>query len=149
MLNYHALLDSIPPLQRLVVALTAVVVLLMMFAVIRIIRSCDNPLEPWELFATRGQDGLPHPDWDKVGKGVGVAMCIWLPAVYAYSDKMDASGIAVVMGVALTYLGAVSSYSATLRSKQGSVVTETKIEPPPPAPKVTETKTVMPPIETK
>lgn len=145
-MNFHLFLESIPPLQRLVVALTAIIVLILMMAFVRLIRSQENPLQAWEFFATRGSDNLPHPDWDKVGKGIGVAMCIWLPAIYAYSDKMDAAGIALVMGVALGYLGGVASYSATLRARQGSVITETKTEPAVPT-KITETKTEMPPIK--
>lgn len=140
-----AFLASIPPLQKLAFSLAAIIVLMLLYALFRIINSADNPLKVWELLATRGQDGLPHPDWDKIGKGVGVMLCVWLPGVYAYSDKMEAGGLAAVMGVALTYLGAVSSYSATLRAKQGSVVTETKTELLPA--KVTETKTEMPPIK--
>jgi hypothetical protein len=140
-------LDSIPPLQKLAVALTSVILLLFLLFLVRTINSNNNNLEWWHLFSTRGADGKPYADWDKIGKGVGVMMCIWLPAVYVYSSKMEAMGLAAVMGVALGYLGAVSGYAATLRSKQGTVVTEKVTEPAAPVPaKVTTTKTETPPV---
>jgi len=136
-------LDSIPPLQKLVVALTAIIVLIIIMGVVRVINSGDNTLEWWHLVSTRGTDGNPYADWNKVGQGLGVVLCVWLPAVYVYSPKMEAMGLAAVMGVALAYLGGVSSYAATLRSKQGAVET-TKITESTPAKTVTETKLETP-----
>ena len=136
-------LDSIPPLQKLVVALTSVIVLLLMLALVRVINSNSNDLEWWHLISTRGVAGETFADWNKIGQGLGVLLCVWLPAVYVYSSKMEAIGLAAVMGVALAYLGGVSSYAATLRSKQGAVET-TKITESTPAKTVTETKLETP-----
>ena len=137
------ILDSIPPLQKLVVALTSVIVLLLMLALVRVINSNSNDLEWWHLISTRGAAGETFADWNKIGQGLGVLLCVWLPAVYVYSSKMEAMGLAAVMGVALAYLGGVSSYAATLRSKQGAVET-TKITESTPAKTVTETKLETP-----
>ena len=135
-----AILDAIPPLQKLVVALTAILVLLFMLALVRVMNNKDNDLEWAQLISTRGADGQQYADWDKVGKGLGVVLCVWLPAVYVYSPKMEAMGLAAVMGIALAYLGGVSGYAATLRAKQGSVET-TKIREIADAVKTTETRT--------
>ena len=138
-----SILDSIPPLQKLVVALTSIIVLLLMLALVRVINSNSNDLEWWHLISTRGTSGETFADWNKIGQGLGVLLCVWLPAVYVYSSKMEAMGLAAVMGVALAYLGGVSSYAATLRAKQGAVET-TKITESTPAKTVTETKVETP-----
>ena len=125
-----------------VMGVTAIVVLCFLFALVRIINSTENDLEWSHLISTRSVNGT-YADWNKIGQGLGVVLCTWLPAVYVYSPKMDAAGLALVMGVALAYLGGVSGYAATLRSKQGSVetkrVTESNIDKT-----VTDTK-----VETK
>jgi hypothetical protein len=98
----------------------------LLFALIKIVNSAGNSLEWWHLVSSRAQDGSQYADWNKIGQGCGVMLCVGLPTVYVYSPKMEAVGLAAVMGVALLYLGGVSGYAANLRSKQGSRVTETE-----------------------
>lgn len=112
-------------LNLMVRVLAGIVALLFLVLVIRVINSSRNDLEWADLISVPGRDGgRPHADWDKVGKGCGVWLCVWLPVIYAYSPKMEAIGLASIMAVALLYLGAVSAYSATLRSRQVTTVTE-------------------------
>lgn len=106
------------------------VALLFFVAIVKIINSNHNDLEWADLFSTVSVvDKKQHADWDKIGKGCGVMLCVWMPVVYSYSPKMDATGLALLLGVVLLYLGGVSAYSATLRSRQGSVLTTTLNEP--------------------
>jgi|GEM_PF-5565538 len=141
------MLDNLPPLHALVVALTAIIVLILLFALVRIINGA-NTLEWTDLVSTIGRDGKQHADWNQIGKGLGAVLCTWLPAVYVYSPKLEAMGLAAVMGVALAYLGGVSGYAAMLRSKQGTVETThtTEPAPDPAATKVTEKTVETPPI---
>lgn len=130
-------------IHSIIRALTAIIVLMFLLAFVRIMNSA-NTLEWSDLISTLGRDGRPHADWDKIGKGLGVVLCVWLPAVYVYSPKMEAVGLAAVLGVVLLYLGGVSAYAATLRSKQGSV---TRISEPAPDPSTTKTTVIQtPPI---
>jgi len=98
----------------------------LLFTLVKVVNSTGNTLEWWHLVSTRSANGVQFADWNKIGQGCGVVLCTVLPAVYVYSPKMDAVGLAAVMGVALLYLGGVSGYAANLRSKQGSRVTETE-----------------------
>ncbi len=111
------------PLHTLVMALSGIIFLCLMWAMIRIINSVRNELEWDHLVSTRGIDGKQYADWNKIGQGLGVILCVWLPAVYVYSPRMEAMGLAAVMGVALAYLGGVSGYAALLRARQGGVET--------------------------
>lgn len=119
-------------------ALTAVLLLVVIILLARVINSADNSLEWSHLVSSRGADGIQYADWNKIGQGCGVLLCLWLPAAYVYSDKMDAVGLAAVMGVALAYLGSVSGYAATLRARRGTVETTRTTESPS---KTTEIKT--------
>ena len=131
-------------LAALIKAIGVVAFLVLMLAFVRIVNG-ENDLEWWHLVSTRAADGSQYADWNKIGQGLGVVLCVWLPAVYVYSPKMEAVGLAAVMGVALLYLGGVSGYAANLRSKQGSreTVTEPAAEPVPMKTTITET----PPIK--
>lgn len=106
------------PLHTLVLALSAIIFLLIVLALVRVINSSTNELDWSDLISSRGRDGKQYADWNKIGQGLGVVQCVWLPTVYAYSQKMDAGGLAAVMGVSLLYLGGVSSYAATLRARR-------------------------------
>lgn len=96
---------------------SGIVLLCFLWYFVRLFNDTRNPLEWWHLVATE-RGGNVYADWNKIGQGLGVALCVWLPAVYVYSPKMDATGLALVMGVALTYLGGVSAYASSLRAKQ-------------------------------
>ena len=122
-------------------ASAAIFVLLFALAVMRIINNAANDLEWWHLVSTRAQDGVQYACWNKIGQGCGVVLCVWLPAVYAYSEKMDAGGLAAVLGVVLLYLGGVSGYAATLRSRRGTVETTTEPAAAPGPVKITRTET--------
>lgn len=108
--------------------LFVIMVLLIAYAFIRVVNSLDNDLEWSHLVSSKARDGKQYADWNKLGQGCGVILCVWLPAVYAHSEKADAIGLSAVMGVALLYLGGVSSYAATLRARRGT--TETTNETP-------------------
>lgn len=132
-------------LQTSVMVVSAIILLGMMYAVVKIMNGA-NTLEWTDLVSTRAHDGTQHADWNKIGQGMGVVLSAWLPAVYAYSPHVDATGLAALLGVALAYLGGVSAYAATLRAKAGTVETTKVTEPVPPAPKVTDTITQTAPI---
>lgn len=117
----------------------------LLYAMVRVINNASNDLEWEHLISSRSIDGKQWLDWNKIGQGLGAILCVWMPAVYVYSPKMDALGLAAVMGVALAYLGSVSGYAATLRAKQGGVETTTVTEMMPVS-KVTETRTETQPI---
>jgi hypothetical protein len=104
--------------------------LLLAYAVIRVVNSITNDLEWSQLISSKGHDGQQYADWNKIGQGCGVILCVWLPAVYAHSDKADAVGLSAIMGVALLYLGGVSSYAATLRARRGTTETTRISESP-------------------
>jgi hypothetical protein len=121
-----------------------ILMLLVALALARIINSKDNELEWATLVASRvGVSGL-DANWDKIGQGCGVILALWLPAVYAYTEKVDAVGLALVMGTSLLYLGGVSAYAATLRARKGTVeiVTEPAAAPDTPT-KTTKTETPL------
>ena len=110
-----------PPLHTLVLALSAIIVLMLLFAVVRIVNG-ENDLE-WTDLISSNRGGRNYLDWDRIGKGCGVVLCTSCPFIYAYSPKMDATGLALLLGVSLAYLGAVSAYAATLRARAGGIVT--------------------------
>lgn len=120
-------------------ALGAICFLAALIAFVRIINSEHNELDWSQLVSTKARDGKQYADWNRIGQGLGVCLCVWLPAVYAYSTKMDAIGLTSVMGVALLYLGGVSAYASTLRSKRGGTETTTVTESSPEI-RTTETK---------
>ena len=135
-------------MQFVVMTVSGCILLVMLAAAVRIING-KNDLEWTQLVSTRGSDGKQYADWNRIGQGCGVILCVWLPAVYSYSPKMDATGLAAVLAVVLAYLGGVSGYAATLRAKQGQVETTKTTEPATIAGKVTETKIETPPIKGK
>jgi hypothetical protein len=102
-----------------------ILILLVALGLARIINSHDNDLE-WATLVAKQTSGGLSADWDKIGQGCGVILSLWLPAVYAYTEKVDAVGLSIVMGTALLYLGGVSAYAATLRARKGTVETVTK-----------------------
>ena len=122
--------------------LAAILVMIFVIKLVFIINSSDNSLEWSHLISSRAADGIQYADWNKIGQGCGIILCLWLPAVYVYSDKMDAIGLAAVMGVALAYLGSVSGYAATLRARRGTTETTLTTESPS---KTTEKKLETPP----
>jgi hypothetical protein len=129
--------------MSLVFGVFVVFVLLLAYAFIRVVNSLDNNLEWSQLISSKGQDGKQYADWNRIGQGAGVVMCVWLPAVYAHSERSDAVGLAAIMGVALAYLGGVSGYAATLRARRGTI--ETIVETPAPSSsKKTTTETPKP-----
>lgn len=93
--------------------------LVSIFLLVRVMNDSTNDLEWADLISSRGiADGKQHADIDKVGKVCGVVLAVWLPFFYAHSDKMDSTGLSLVMITSFAYLAGVSGYSAWLRSKQ-------------------------------
>ena len=131
-------------MSDLVIALSAIAILLVIWAFVRLMNA-NNTLEWYQLVSSKLPDGTQSADWNQIGKGVGVCICVWLPAMYAYSSKMEPYGLTAVMSAALLYLGGVSSYAATLRSKQGSIETS-KVTESSPLATVTEKITQNAPI---
>lgn len=121
--------------------LTIVALGAFIWAIVRVINSADNELEWAHLFSSRAANGKQYADWDKIGQGGGIALSLWVPAVYVNSEKADGAGIAVVLAAALLFLGGVKSYSAMLRARRGTVETTSTTESPS---KTTETKTETP-----
>jgi hypothetical protein len=83
----------------------------------RIIVRSDNELDWVDLVAVHGQDEKYHADWTKIGQGAGVFVATFIPLQYAVGDKFEPGQGAILMGAALTYLGGVAGYSASLRAK--------------------------------
>lgn len=135
-----------PWVQYVPIIATALLFIVIVVAMVRIFRRTDNDIQWVDLISVMTQNGTQKADWNQIGKGGGVILCIALPFLYVYSPKMEAMGLAAIMGVALAYLGGVSAYAATLRSKQGSVETITTTEAAP-ATRTTETRVETPPIE--
>lgn len=133
-------------LQNVVMVGGALVVLILLMAWIRVMDDDENDLKWVDLVSTKGSDGLQHADWDKIGKGCAIVLCVLATIVYAYSPGMDATGLALLLGVVLAYLGGVSGYAATLRARQGTVTTTTE-----PVPPEGEKKTIVetPPVKAK
>lgn len=129
---------DVPSSHDIAKALTGIIVLIFLWGLIRVMNNASNALTWADLLSVRGTDGAQHASWDPIGKGCGVVLCVFCPVVYTYSPKMDAIGLAAILGVALAYLGGVAGYSAYLRSKMGSVTTVTE-----PVPDPTTTKTTV------
>lgn len=127
------------------IAATVILFIIIVIAVARVFRSSENDIEWADLISVMAQNGKQKGDWNQIGKGGGVILCIALPFIYVYSPGMDAIGLAAVMGVALAYLGGVSAYAANLRSKQGTVETVRTTELAPVA-TVTEKRTETPTV---
>lgn len=125
---------------------TAVLLVGIAVSIALAIKSAANSLEFYHLISTEAKDGSYYVDWNRIGQGAGVILCSVIPFIYVYSPKMDATGLAAILGVALAYLGGVSGYAATLRSKQGQVETVRTSED---SSRVTETKTETPPLSAK
>lgn len=132
---------TMPSLQVVIQILTALALVAFIWAIIRVINSADNDLEWAHLFSSRSADGRQYADWNKIGQGSGIVLSMWIPAVYANSDKADGTGIALVLAASLAYLGGVSSYAATLRARRGTVETTSTTESPS---RTVETKTETP-----
>ena len=130
------------------IGVTVLLFIAIIIAIASVFRREDNSIEWADLISVRTQDGKQKGDWNQIGKGGGVILCVVLPFVYVYSPKMDAMGLAAVMGVALAYLGGVSAYAATLRSRQGSIEYTKTVEAAP-ATRTTETRVETPPIKPK
>ena len=113
--------DYLPHIAK---ACSAILFLCSIWYFVRIFNDPANDLHWWHLVATE-RDGNVFADWNKIGQGSGVALSIWMPTVYVNSPNMDATGLALVMGVSLMYLGGVSSYAATLRARKGTTSTTT------------------------
>lgn len=120
----------------------AVAVLLLLLR--SVIKSDDNALEWADLISSRdAATGRQYADWNKIGKGGAVVIAIYLPILYANSDRFEPIAGAALLATSLAYLAAVDSYGAWLRSKQGMNQTTTTTEPvDPPGPvKTTVTET--------
>ena len=107
-------------------AINGVFFLMILVVLRRIINSEKNNLEWAHLISTKAADGNAYADWNKIGQGMGVIVSTWMPFYYVNTDKMDAAGLSLVMGVSLTYLGAVSAYSKSLRVKHPTETAGTK-----------------------
>ena len=130
---------------RPVDGINILILLLLMWILYRIISDDGNMIVWADFIASTGRDGKQHGDLNKIGQLAGI--CIAVMSVLMYSDNktVDATGLSILLGVALLYLGGVSGYAASLRAKQGSVTTVTE---PVPDPSISKTTTVQtPPIE--
>ena len=124
-------------------------VLLMLWVFYKKINDADNPLEWWQFVSTE-KEGQYHASLDKFGQSCGIAAGTFAVLRMSAEAHKDFVGFAAVLGVYFAFVGAVSSYSAYLRSKAGST-TKTEVTEPVPDPTVTKTTTttVGPAQETK
>lgn len=131
---------------RPVDGINAIILLVVIWTFIRVISSDTNTIIWADFISTRGEDKLQHGDLNKVGQLVGIVVAAMSVLMYADSKNVEPTGLSVLLGVALAYLGAVTMYAAWLRSKRGSVETTQTTEPAPGPTKTTITKTETPPI---
>ena len=102
-----------------VAAINGVFFLGVIWFIYRILTDEKNDLQCYQLISAE-RDGKQYVDINKIGQCMGVVIAIWMPFIYVNTDKMDATGLALVMGVSLTYLGGVSAYSKAIKAKQGT-----------------------------
>ena len=141
-------MNSASIMSVVVSGLIGIGVLAIVYFFIKIVNDKTNHLEWYHLISVKAHDGQQYASWNQIGSGAGVVLCIWLPAVYAYSDRVDAVGLASILGVALAYLGGVSGYAATLRARRGTTET-TRVEEDMPKgtdKRITETIKEIPPV---
>ena len=109
----------------------ALLLLVAMLLLHRIISNKDNNLEWADLVSSPSiVDRRQRADWNKIGKGCGVFLAVYLPLTYANSDRFEPVAGTLLMAASLAYLAMVDGYGAYLRSKQGTVQTTTTTEPP-------------------
>lgn len=101
------------------IIVTVVLFICLLYALVRVI-SKTSGLEWAHLVSSRSNNDKQWADWGPIGKGGAVIVCVTMPFIYVYSPGMDGLGLAGIMAASLGYLGGVSAYSATLRSKQNS-----------------------------
>ena len=100
------------------IGISVIVFLIGFWFLSHLIGKTTNSLEWEQLISSKAIDGKQYVDWNRIGLGLGVLIAVWLPFIYAYSEKMDGTGLAAVMGVSLLYLGGVSSYATSVRAKR-------------------------------
>lgn len=130
-------------------AINILILLVVVWILVRVIMSEQNTVVWADFISTRVTDGSQRGDLNKVGQLAGIVVASVSVLMYADSEKVDPTGLSVLLGVALAYLGAVSAYASFLRSKQGAVETTKVSEPvatPIPPMKTTETRVENPPV---
>lgn len=135
-----------PWLQYVPIFATALLFVVIVWAITRVFRNRENELEWADLISIRTIDGKQKADWNQIGKGSGVLLAVALPFIYVYNPTVEPFGLAAVMAASLLYLGGVSAYAATLRARQGSVETIKTTEAAPVS-RTTETRIETPPLE--
>ena len=133
-------------LQYVPIFATALLFVVIVWAIARVFRNRENELEWADLISVRTIEGVQKADWNQIGKGSGVLLAVALPFIYVYNPNVEPFGLAAVMAASLLYLGGVSAYAATLRAKQGSVETIRTTEQAPVS-RTTETRIETPPID--
>ena len=65
-------------LHILVLVGTGTLFLVVLYGLVRVINMTEG-LEWSDLISTRAKDGKEYADWNKIGQGLGVVLCVWLP----------------------------------------------------------------------
>ncbi len=78
----------------------------------------ENNLSCWQFIATKAKDGKHYADLDKLGKVVALFVSSWVVLKVAYDQKIDA----YLLGVYLTFAGAIAGWAAYLRTKEGNKI---------------------------
>lgn len=99
------------------IGMVVIFILVCLFWLNRIMSRHDNELDWVDLVAVHGHDEKYHADWTKIGQGAGVFVATFIPLQYAVGNGFEPGQGAILMGAALTYLGGVAGYSASLRAK--------------------------------
>jgi UDP-N-acetylmuramyl pentapeptide phosphotransferase/UDP-N-acetylglucosamine-1-phosphate transferase len=123
------------------------ILLLLVWVLIRIVRHPTNDIEWADYISTKGTDGRQRGDINKIGQWGGIVIAVMSVLMYADNEKVEPTGLSVLLGVALLYLGGVAGYAASLRAKQGTVTTVTEPATEPAPTKITVIET--PPPERK
>ena len=114
------------------------ILLVLIWILYRVIEDEGNLIIWSDFIASMGLDCKQHGDLNKLGQLAGIFLAVQSVLMYANGDKADGVGLAAVLGVSLAYLGGVSAYAASLRSKRERATVTTVTEPAP-DPSVTKT----------
>lgn len=108
------------------------ILLALVWILIRLVNDPNNSIIMADYIASRGVDGKQHGDLDKVGQIVGIVVSAMTVLMYADNKTVEPTGLSILLGVSLLYLGGVSMYAKYIRSKRDpqplGAITDSKTE---------------------
>ncbi len=113
--------DQITLSTATMTGILGLLIVLMGILLWKIFTDPDNNLSCWQFIATKAKDGKHYADLDKLGKVVALFVSSWVVLKVAYDQKIDA----YLLGVYLTFAGAIAGWAAYLRTKEGNKIGST------------------------